>query len=388
MAIAQETTLSLSRFLESVEKESPDLAVEKANVEAADARASGVRIPPPMIGLMQMKEGGATRTGIEISQEVPFPTKINQDKKVRTHERDAQKESSQYQKTLVLAEARKAYVEFWVAFERLSIMKEKRDWLRHHVKLTRSATRSDSSAQIHLLEVESDADLIENDLLALEADVTEKKSGLTIYAPTLKVASLLPEAPPVPTIVVANLSESPLIAWRRKELASREAQEGLARQAYAPDIFLRFRTLNGNEAAPESQELMIGVSVPFFYFWQPKAEKAQATAEKLKAAAQLQRATIEFGSRLASLTAKANSINAQLKNLDEKLIPRAEKRKKLVTTLSQRTMEGLDEHRSVMVGYLDLRAKSLDLRLDLENTFTEILKLTGLEQVPERVGAR
>ncbi len=381
---AQNSVLTLESFLEKVTSESPELAIENANVETARAKASGVRINPPMVGFMQMKENGSNQDGYEISQEIPFPTKILQDKKVRDLELETQKESSRYQRTLILNEARSAYLNFWSTFEKLQILKDKYHWLKHHVTLTRSATRSDSLAQIHLLEVESNSDLVENETLAIEAELLERRNSLRVFAPSLNVEMAIPKEPALPQIEVQK-STGALISIKEKQLASLEAQESLKKQAYVPDLFLRLRNYNGNESTPKNQEIMVGVSLPFLYFWQPKAEVAEASAQKMKAQAELQRAKIEFESRLSTLSKKTESLKAQLANLKEKLIPRADRRRKLVTTLSTRTMEGLDEHKSVVIGALELRMKAIDLRIEYENTFKEILRVTGVE---EKVGQK
>lgn len=376
-ALAEERRLTLSQFLEEVRAKNPDLQVEKANVMASEARASGIRINPPMVGYMQMKEQGRTNPGYEISQEIPFPTKITQDKKVRDLELESQKESSNYQKTSILAEARTAYVAFWNTHARLEILKQKHHWLKHHVKLTRTTSWSDTAAKIHLLEVESNADIAENEVLALESELVEKRNALKIFAPDLKTDDITPIEPPVVSVQMEKAKTGPDIAWKEKDLKAREAMEGLKKQSYLPDFFVRLRSFNGNEISPESQELMVGVSLPFLFFWQPRAEVAEASAQKMKAEAELQKSKIEFESKISSLAKKAEAIEAQLKNLNEKLIPRAERRTKLVRNLSQRTMEGLDQHKSVMLGLLDLKSKAVDLRLEHENIVSEIVKLTG-----------
>jgi hypothetical protein len=38
-------------------------------------------------------------------------------------------------------------------------------------------------------------------------------------------------------------------------------------------------------------------------------------------------------------------------------------------------MEGLDQHKSVMLGLLDLKIKAIDLRLEFEKNLRELLKL-------------
>lgn len=374
-AWSQERTLTLSQFLEEVRTNSPDLAVEKANVDAAKARASGIRVSPPMVGLMRMEEEGRLNNGYEVAQEMPFPTKIIQDKKVRNLELEAQKERSTYLGASVIAEARMSYVSFWGAFRRLEILKEKHDWLKHHLKLTRTTSWSDTAAKIHLLEVESEADFVENEVLALEAELVERRTALKIFAPELDTESIVPAEPPLVSIQVEN--SSPKVAWKEKELRAREAMMNYEKQSYIPDLFVRFRGFNGNDMEPRSQELMVGVTLPFLFFWQPKAAVAGASAERLRAEAELTKAKVEFESKLSSLKKSAEAIETQIRNLKNKLIPRAERRSNLARNLSQRTMEGLDQHRGVVLGLLDLKTSAVDLRLKHENVISELIKITG-----------
>lgn len=383
VVMADASRLTMPQFLSEVRATSPEFAIEKANVEGSRARASGIRINAPMIGYMQMKDGSGTNHGLEIAQEIPFPTKISHTKKVRDLELEAQLESSQLQEVSLLAEARAAFVAFWSTYARLNIQKEKHDWLINHVKITRTTSWSDTAAKIHLLEVETDADLVENEVLALESDLVEKRNGLKIYAPGLKGDDLIPVEPePIP-IKFDKHSPSLLVTLREKELHAKEALVDLQKQAYAPDLFVRLRSYNGNESTPRSQELMVGISVPFLYFWQPKAEVAEASAQRMKAQAELQKSKIDLDGRFSSLIKRAESTQAQIRNLKEKLIPRSERQAKLVQNLSQRTMEGLDEHKKVMLGLLDLRIRAIELRVAYEDLTKNIMQLTGVTSVEE-----
>ncbi len=375
-AFAQSDGYPLEAYLSAVQRESPDLIVEDANVAAAQARASGIRISPPMVGLMQMSEGNSRQDGYEISQELPFPTKIAQDKRVRNIELENQKANSAYQKVLILNEARYAYIEFWVATERLKILKDKNHWLKHHAAITRSATRSENTAQVHLLEVELERDIVENEVLAAEASLVEKRNSLKVHAPSLDVSNLVPVEPQLPLLDVTTLKRG-AVELKELEVISLKAQEDLKQQSYAPDLFLRLRSFKGNDVSPQSQEIMVGVSLPFLYFWQPKAEVAETSAQRIRAEAELRKTQVEYESKTATVKAKLDSLAAQLKNTKEKLIPRAERRRKLAANISTRTMEGLDQHRSVELGLLDFRAKAIDLHLEYENLFKDLLRLSG-----------
>ncbi len=376
--VAGADRLTMSQFLSEVRATSPEFAIEKANVEVSQARASGIRINPPMVGYMQMRDADGTTRGFEIAQEIPFPTKISQDKKVRELDLEAQKERSKLQEAFLLADARAAYADFWNTYARLEIQKEKLSWLKHHVKIARTSSWSDTDAKVHLLEIETDADLAENEVLSLDAELIEKRNTLRIYTPDLKVEGVFPEEPPLVEIKIEKNSASSQVRLREKELSAVEALAASKRQAYVPDLYVRYRSYDKNENISRSEELMIGITVPFLYFWQPKAELAEASAQKMKAQAELQKSKIELDGKLSSLSKKAESAFAQIKNLKQKLIPRAERRTKLVRNISTRTMEGLDQHKQVMLGFLELKLKAVELQLNYENTFKDIMKLTGV----------
>lgn len=382
-ASAEPERITIAQFLTEVRATSLQFAVEKANVEASQARANGIRINPPMIGYMQMKDASGTNHGFEIAQEIPFPTKIVQEKKVRDLDLETQKESRRLQEVAVLTDARSAYVAFWSAYERLAIQKEKHRWLQHHSKITRTTAWSDTAAKIHLLEVESDADLVQNDVLSLDADLTENRNRLKSYAPNLNVENLIPAEPSLIPLKREKQGNTSVLALREKELSSIEAVESLKKLAYVPDFYVRLRSYNGNELVQRSQELMVGINIPFLYFSRPRAEIAEASAQRTRAAAELQKSRVDLNSSLSSLLARAESTELQIKNLKEKLIPRSERQMNLVRNLSQRTMEGLDQHKRVMLSLLDLRMKAIELRVQHEDLAGRLRKLTGLTEEEE-----
>lgn len=376
-SFAKKEELPLGQYLKFVEAQNLNFKIEKANVDMAQARSRGVRIPPPMIGYMQMKEGNKINQGYEVSQEIPFPTKISKEHEVRTLELESQKETSRIQKYFILTEARTAYIDFWSSYFKLEIQKEKLAWLKEHVKIAQSLSWPDTSAKAHLLEVELDRDLLENDVLSMESDVITYREMLRNFAPELKVEEIIPIEPPIPSIETPKKAPYSLIFIKEKELATSSAREALKKQSYLPDFSVRFRVYNGSEMSPQSQELMIGMSLPFAYFWQAKAELDEASAQRFLAEVELQKAKVESDTKVLSLVKRLEAQQAQLKNLKENVIPRAERRMKLIRNLSKRTMEGIDQHKSVMLALLDFKIKAIDLRLEFEKSFVELLKLSG-----------
>lgn len=384
-SFAKKEELSLIQYLKLVETQNLNFKIEKANVDIAEARSHGIRISPPMVGYMQMKEGNRLNQGYELSQEIPFPTKISKDHEVRRLELESQKETSRIQKNAILTEAKSAYLDFWSNFSKLEIQKERLAWLKEHVKIAQSLSWADTSAKAHLLEVELDRDLLENEVLSLESEVEVSRSLLRNFAPELNVNTLIPVEPESPSIEIEKNIPSTPVLLKEKELAVVKAREGLQNKSYLPDFSIRFRNYYGNEMSPQSQELMVGISLPFVFFWQPKVETTEASAQRLKVETELQKAKVESETKVVGLVKKVETKQAQLKNLKENMIPRAERRMKLIRNLSKRTMEGLDQHKSVMFALLELKIKAIDLRIELEKNFTELtlLNLTGKDSARE-----
>lgn len=368
--------LSLDEFLNLVRKESLDLAIESATVDASKYRASGIRIPPGMVGVMQMQDGSDSGTGFEAFQEIPFPTKIAQEKKTRKLEYQSQKQISEIQKTMVMTKARLAYMEFWAATVKLNLLKEKVSWLHHHQELFRTTILSDNEAKVHLFGIESETDLVKNDVLDAEATLVEKRNVLNNFSPSLQNVNIIPIEP-----VMGNQkfdeTKSPLVTWKEKELELKKAKLNLAKQSYIPDLSVRFRSFNGMEMSSVDRELMVGITVPFLYFWQSQAEVKGSHAEKIKSDAELQKMIVTAESMRSSLVKKVAALRSQILNLKNTLIPRATQRVELMKNISPRTMQGLDEHKMVMSDYLDLKLKAVDLRVEYEKILQEILQLTG-----------
>lgn len=369
--------LTLNDYLKLAQDKSPDIGAAQALKKEAHARAEGVRMPPPMVGFINLKDSVSSANGFEITQEVPFPTKIYKESELRHQEALSQDALFSYKENELLLDARWTYFRFWKSFEALKILEEKQSWLKKHLQLTRSTARYNTTAQSYLLGVESESDLIENEILENQSEFSESKNMLKIYAPDLSTENLTPVEPTVDHMTVnTNQQDSSYLTWKESELKVAETSQSLSKQSYWPDITLKYRSMQASQEMPRSQEIMIGLSLPFLFFWQPQAEVSMASARKLRAETELRKARIEFGSRLNGLKAKALSLEKQLSTLKDKLVPRAKKRVQMLENLSLRSIENLNEHRTIMLSYLDLRTKEIDVRIELEKIFIEISKLT------------
>lgn len=377
LSTAAETKLSLDDFLRTVKSENLNLRTEVAKEEAADAKATGIDLPPPMIGAIQMKEKNRdTASGFEISQTIPFPTKISNDRSARKFEAATQREERKAKEQEVVAEARLLFLSLWAAQERVSLLREKKAVIERHIRLSRAAARSDSFLKIHVLKAESDLDELENEILSEEQGLKQKQAEMAEFINTnpenfLPVAA---EPPLTPLPESSALGGSHQLEASRLMLEGSKSRESEAKSSWFPELNIRYKKMGETSMTPEYSEIMVGASLPFVYFWEPKAASRSATADRLQAelAYSKERRRVETAKTVSRT--KAEALKKQLENLKTKLLPRAEQRMKLVHNLAPRDMETLDDHRETMESFPDLKLKALELRMQYEEAAAELQK--------------
>jgi outer membrane protein TolC len=373
-------TVSLNDYLKIVKAHNLTITASQAASEAAEARAVGIRLPPPRFGVSQMRDPYGSSNGFAISQTIPFPSKISSDADARKFEAQMERANSVSIKNEALAKARLLYFSTWAAAERIRLLQEKYEVLHHHLKLTQASTRSDSSLSIHALKAESDMDLVENDLFEAKQALVEQQISLAEYAkqdPTTYRPQV--ESPPVSAIPTAeSLSKPNQLKSKHLSLEMFAARTSQAKSEWFPDFDLTYDEYGGGTLKmARNKEILISATVPFAFFWQPRAAAKSAEAEELKAKAVFDDEQLNINSKVAALTARAESLKMQLQLVNQKLIPRAEKRMRLVRNLAPRDIESLQEHREAMEVFPDLKLKALDLRLQYETTIAELLAYTA-----------
>ena len=124
-------------------------------------------------------------------------------------------------------------------------------------------------------------------------------------------------------------------------------------------------------------ELMVGITLPFVFFWEPYSSSSSAAKSRLAGEYEFEKQKRVFESDKVILLSRLESLKKQIDNLNNKLIPRAEKRMKLVHNLAPRDMETILDHRETMEAFPDLKLKSLDLRMDYELAISSLEKYSS-----------
>lgn len=369
--------ITLDQFLKKVKEQNLNLKLETAKQNASEEKAVGIRLPPPMFSFIQAKEdSGNSPSGFEINQEVPLPTKLKANRSARIYEAKAQKEMYSANQNEILARAKLSYIDLWLMQERVEVIQQKKRILEEHIRLSRSAVRSDSFLKIHLLKAESDLDLLENELETSKQKIKEKQLILADILnedhQAFNQAAIEPQISSIPKL--DERDNAPQLESMRLSLEGIKERESEAKASWLPDFNLRYKQMDATSMSSRYSEVMVGITLPFIYFWQPNTDTQVANIETLQAELNLRREKRNIDTRVATLYSKLESLQKQLSNLKYKLIPRALQRMKIVRNLAPRDMETIQDHRETMEAFPELRMTELELRMQYEESIAELEK--------------
>ncbi|PWU19702.1 MAG: hypothetical protein C5B49_05390 [Bdellovibrio sp.] len=383
-----EESMALDQFLSEVHSQNLSIKVEEAAAKAATEGASEVAIPPPMVGVTQLKDQSGQANGFELSQTIPFPTKLSSDHAARILAAEAKTAMRNVKEREVLANAKLLYFKLWKAQERTMLLREKKGAIALHLKLAQAATRSDSFLKIHLIKAEGEQDLLENEITQSEQERRERQIAMAeiLDRNAKNFRPVAREVPLSPLPRPGGLEAISQIKVQKFQLEAAKARESEARSSWFPDLNLRYREMGGTPMNPKFSEVMIGVSLPFLLFWEPKAASRQAAAERMQFEFLLAQEERQIETKRESLLSKAESLKVQIEQFHEKLLPRAEKRMRLIHNMAPRDMETLQDHREAMEAFPDLKLKALELREQYEEVIAELAQVAALGGSAEKSG--
>jgi len=369
--------LSLQDYLGQVKAQSLDLKIEQTKSEALSAKALGLAIPPPMIGFSRMNaEDGSSAQGFEVSQMLPFQAILGDNLSARKYEFAAQEASRLDLRKQTFLQAKLLYIFLWQSQEKVTLLEEKKVILQEHIKISRSTARSDSLATVHLLKAESDLDNLETDIESAKQIIRERQfemaSFINLEPSSSNVSVVEPEISLIPNRV--SIEESHLFKSKKLTLESFKAKEAEAKSAWFPDFNLKYKQMGATNTSMKSYEVMIGVTLPFLFFWDPYLIAKTASNETLVASYEFEKNIRNFNSAKIIHFSRLESLKKQIDILNNKLIPRATKRIRLVRNLIPRDLETLQDHRETMEALPDLKMKAIDFRIEYEKSIAELEK--------------
>lgn len=375
-------TLTLQEFLQKSVSSNLDLQISNSKLEAFRAQDTGINLPPPMLGIIQSEESPGNKTnGFQVTQVIPFPTKLKADSSVREWTAKAQEKNSAATLVETLHQGRQLYFDLWAGQEKLVFLIEKKNLLKEHIQLSRSVARSDNFAAIHILKIESELDLLENDIELTQQFVAEKNFEASLFlnepSENFKLTATLPA--PLSAFDVNNFSNSKIPQLEATELTLNafKTRENDARSSWFPEFSISYREMGASAMTNKNSELMIGFTLPFLYFWEPQGLHGQALQETRMAELELEKQKRSLQSEKLTLIHRVESLKKQFITIQEKLIPRAEKRVRLVRNVVPRDSEAIQDHKETMTALPELKIQALEIRKMYESTLSALQKFSS-----------
>jgi outer membrane protein, heavy metal efflux system len=364
-----QNSISSEEFVNLALKQNLDIRLATAQSEEVKAIASGIRIPPPSVGFTQINmNGGQTAQGWQVSQTIPFPTKLSRDYSARQHAIYAQKEEELITKQEVTAQAKLIYFLIWESQEQESILLQKKEVLKKHISIAKSVAQSDTFAKIHVLKAESELDRIENELelvsqthqerLSMAAQVLDKNPA------TFKLIATNPGLSSVP--IITSVDDTPQIQAMDHHLQHYKYLEKAAQSEWLPDLTVNYSHMGETLRFPENNQIMVGVTLPFAYFWQPGAKSDESSAQRIKTEINLNKVKRNIQADKMNLDKAIQTLKNQMAILNDKILPRALKRKKLFQNIAPRDLSSLQEHLDTYLAIPDIHLQILILQSKYE----------------------
>ena len=382
-----EEKLRLDVAIESAISSHPALQASRARARGAKSVVTSVTtLPAPMLGIGMMGENSPwsnkMQNSYEISQAIPFPTKIISNRAVKSREAESRDYDLDQETKTIIKDVKKAFYAYARALSETEISHERIGLLKTHLKTLSSKPVSSTMVQAHVVTIEGEIEAATVELSMSEQELASAKAELN-FAMGKDANSELgtPELPVLSPLPNATTSESEINSPRIKSLnAMKEAAAStqmLARQEWIPDFDLTYRYNRRYDLIPTNHEFMVGVTLPFVPFWSTAAKASEASAKVIEADAELRKARLETASSIIVLKSRTKTLRDVFLKLSEKVLPSAEKRLHLIHRFSQSDLETLDEHRMAFENLSVVKLKIARARFDYELAVAELESLVS-----------
>jgi len=292
--------LTLKTVVETALQNNPEILAARKKWQAAQARITEERTPDkPRVDLERMYAprdknilSGASEKNIAITQEIPFPTSLVLRGRVAGSETEMARAAYDAKVRDVLSRVKKAYRSLAMSHHHIRIVEENTDLMRRFSRVAESKYAVGRASQAEVLKAQVELARMLNMLVDLSQEKETNQAMLNM---------LLNQSPQTPLGIPAELHPANLgytigdlqkmaleqrPELRESELAIRKSRQSLnlARSDYLPDLMFQYRRRN-MEAGPDSQDAILGFSVPL-WFWKQNAAVREAQADKEMAEAE------------------------------------------------------------------------------------------------------
>ncbi len=396
----------------------PSLRAAESRQRAAEATvpAAGARPDPMlMLGVMNLPLGGMgfademTMKTVGVGQTFPFPGKLGLATRAARHDADAAGAEVTVARRQLVGAVKTAYYELALADQLLTLTSRNRDLLVVLVQSTEASHRVGRAGQDVVLRARVETTRLAEEALALRERrrmalarlnaLLNRPSDTPVGAPSIPLAvvrlaladsgagvrfqtaelgarAAASPLPPLDSLQVLAIAQSPMIAAHEARLAAQEARVALARKETLPDFDVTLQYGQRNDL-PDMVTAMISVPIPVQRGRKQLQMVAAAEAERSAEEAEHHAMVNELRERVAGLHGELEQHRTRLALYSISILPQT--RAMLAAATS-----GFRVGRTELGAILDAQAALFNIEAESLRALTEFA--TSLASLEEIVG--
>ncbi|QAT17555.1 hypothetical protein BU251_07410 [Candidatus Velamenicoccus archaeovorus] len=378
--------LDLKRAMNEALEANPEILSAKRSYEAANARiwqAASLTDPMFSVGYDKMTADrmltGEPMKTYEISQDIPFPTKLFLRAKVASKLAKMAYENYQAKEKEIISQVKSAYAELFVIYREIEVNKEDKSILEQLSQSAVSRYKTGEGPQADVLKAQVELASVDTELVMLEQRRLTAQGRLNVLlnrdpqdelgAPsageTIKFSQTLQDC-----YALAKQNNPELKAYRYA-IDKGQAAYHLAQNEFLPDFRVTYKQMMNDE---KSWAGMVGVTVPLWFFQKQAfgVKEMKSELEMVKAEYAAKEKAVLFDVRDAYARVEANKKLIEL--YETSFLPQAEE------TL-EASLKGYESNQSDFLTLLDSRRMLIDFKLKHYNAILELkVALADLER--------
>ncbi|MCC6544234.1 MAG: TolC family protein [Nitrospirae bacterium] len=286
-AVAQDT-LTLKRVIEEAKLNNPSIQALRQNMKAkeAGARAEGILDDPRLkIEMMDLSKenpfpipGNAMQTRYEVSQMLPYPGKLQLERRIALLEVMMSEAELQSKELETITMVKEAYYEYLLLTTSIRTLEEIKGLLSSMIRIAETKYAVGEVSQQDVIKAQVELTMLLNEVLELEAekDVVHAEIKALLNRPqddnTLTISSeKLPEEKvklDLGSLTNKALEVNPELKLMKYEVENKESEVELTRKNYYPDFMLGIAPIQ-RDGRFDAWDAMFQINIPL---WRAKYE--------------------------------------------------------------------------------------------------------------------
>jgi outer membrane protein TolC len=330
----------LDRLVQEMLERNPSVQAARHAVDSKRATVPSARtLPEPSVTFetmgnllpptLQAGDPSSARV-LSLSQEIPFPGKLNLQGQIAAAEADAEMWRYEEVRRDAVAELKTAYYDLYLAQKLTAAVEKSKDLLGQFAEISRARYQVGQGAQQDVLKSQVEISRLLDRLAVLQRDreTAQVRINTLLYrAPDTPIGPL-PEVPrpklawTLDQLHQKALANNPEVRMNQKEIGRSELSVSLARKSFYPDFEVGFSWFNRRDMH-EMYGLMLKAKIPLYYWRRQRPELESATAGLIAQRRQYDSALSTLYLRLKDPFLKTGTDSTLLKLYGDAIVPQA-----------------------------------------------------------------